>query len=173
MDFQVIRATREFAFDMGYVHSYSWQKAYTGIIPDEIIKTFTPENRAKIFLDVLENPLEEYYLFKVDDRPAGIASLAKSHEKNMPNYIGEIYSIYFHPDFWGPEVTQKGFQFCINRLKNLGFSEITIWVLNDNLRAKRFYERNGFKLDGNSKEIEIGVKLLEVRYSKRIGLWVR
>ena len=55
MDFQVIRATREFAFDMGYVHSYSWQKAYTGIIPDEIIKTFTPENRAKIFLDVLEN----------------------------------------------------------------------------------------------------------------------
>lgn len=129
MDFQVIRATREFAFDMGYVHSYSWQKAYTGIIPDEIIKTFTPENRAKIFLDVLENPLEEYYLFKVDDRPAGIASLAKSHEKNMPNYIGEIYSIYFHPDFWGTEVTQKGFQFCINRLKNLGFSEITIWVL--------------------------------------------
>lgn len=65
MDFQVIRATREFAFDMGYVHSYSWQKAYTGIIPDEIIKTFTPENRAKIFLDVLENPLEEYYLFNV------------------------------------------------------------------------------------------------------------
>lgn len=132
MDFQVIRATREFAFDMGYVHSCSWQEAYTGIIPDEIIKTFTPENRAKIFLDVLENPLEEYYLFKVDDRPAGIASLAKSHEKNMPNYIGEIYSIYFHPDFWGTEVTQKGFQFCINRLKDLGFSEITIWVLNDN-----------------------------------------
>lgn len=40
--------------------------------------------------------------------------------------------------------------------------------INDNLRAKRFYERNGFKLDGNFKEIEIGVKLLEVRYSKRI-----
>ena len=69
MDFQVIRATKEFAFDMGYVHSYSWQEAYTGIIPDEIIRTFTPKNRAKIFLDVLKNPLEEYYLFKVDDRP--------------------------------------------------------------------------------------------------------
>lgn len=168
MDFQVIRATKEFAFDMGYVHSYSWQEAYAGIIPDEIIRTFTPKNRAKIFLDVLKNPLEEYYLFKVDDRPAGIASLAKSHEKNMPDYIGEIYSIYFHPDFWGTEATQKGFQFCVNRLKDLGFSEITIWVLNDNLRAKRFYERNGFKLDGNSKEIKIGIKLLEVRYSKKI-----
>lgn len=32
---------------------------------------------------------------------------------------------------------------------------------------KKFYERNGFKLDDNSKEIEIGAKLLEVRYSKK------
>ena len=99
MDFQVIRATREFAFDMGYVHSCSWQEAYTVIIPDEIINTFTPKNRAKIFLDVLENPLEEYYLFKVDDRPAGIASLAISHEKNMPNYIREIYSLKIHQKY--------------------------------------------------------------------------
>lgn len=33
---------------------------------------------------------------------------------------------------------------------------------------KDFMKKNGFKLDGNSKEVEIGVKLLEVRYSKKI-----
>lgn len=49
MDFQVIRATKEFAFDMGYVHSYSWQEAYTGIIPDEIIRTFTPKIEQRFF----------------------------------------------------------------------------------------------------------------------------
>lgn len=54
MDFQVIRATKEFAFDMGYVHSYSWQEAYTGIIPDEIIRTFNTKKSSKDFFRCTE-----------------------------------------------------------------------------------------------------------------------
>lgn len=169
MDFQVIKAARKNAKDMGFIHSNSWKQAYRGIIPNEMIEAFTPEKRAAIFSNVIETQPEEYYLFMANNRPAGIASLSKCHEESAPDYIGEIYSFYFHPDFWGSSATHMGFQFCINRLKALGFTQITIWVLNDNLRAKRFYEKNGFVLDGHSQEIEIGKKLLEVRYSKNIG----
>lgn len=144
------------------------EKAYKGIIPDNIIDEFTSEKRAEIFHNVIPKAEEEYYLFKVDGIPAGFASLNKSHEENAPKYIGEIYSIYFHPDFWGTPVTKKGLQFCIDRLRNLGYSYITIWVLKDNTRAIKFYKKNGFTCDDFEKEIYIGKKLLEIRYSKKI-----
>ncbi len=168
MELQIIKATKKHATEMGFIHSCSWKKAYAGIIPDEIISEFTPEKRSEIFLNVIDTQSEEYYLFKIDAQPVGIASLSKSHEKNAPNYVGEIYSIYFHPNYWGTPITQTAFQFCVDRLKTLGFTHVTIWVLDENIRAKKFYEKNGFIFDGHSEEIEIGIKLREIRYSKEI-----
>lgn len=72
MDFQVIRANKHNAIDMGFVHSQSWQKAYRGITPDEIVNSFTPEKRAEIFVDAISTRPEEYYLFRVDGHPAGM-----------------------------------------------------------------------------------------------------
>lgn len=168
MDFQIFRATKKDAVEMGIIHSCSWKEAYSGIIPNEIISEFTPTKRAEMFSNAIGSRPEEYYLFKVDGCPAGIASLSKCHEENAPANVGEIYSIYFRPDYWGSPATQAAFNFCVDRLKALGYDKITIWVLNDNSRDKKFYEKNGFTLDGHTQEIEIGTKLLEVRYSKDI-----
>jgi RimJ/RimL family protein N-acetyltransferase len=168
MNFQVIRAKKDNAIDMGFVHSHSWQKAYRGIIPDEIVDSFTPEKKSRNLLTLFLHVPEEYYLFRVDGHPAGIASLNKSHEENAPDYIGEIYSIYFHPDFWGTSATHKGLQFCVERLKSLGYTQVTIWVLKDNLRARSFYEKNDFFFDGLEQEINIGKPFVEIRYSKKI-----
>ena len=168
MNLEIIRATSENAIEMGFIHSCSWRKAYKGIIPDKIIDGFTSEKRAEVFQSVIPKAEEEYYLFKVNGIPAGFASLNRSQEDNAPKCVGEIYSIYFHPDFWGTSVTKKGLQFCIDRLSNLGYSYITIWVLKDNTRAINFYKKNGFTCDDFEKEIHIGKKLLEVRYSKKI-----
>jgi RimJ/RimL family protein N-acetyltransferase len=47
--------------------------------------------------------------------------------------------------------------------------DAVLWVLDDNPRARRFYEREGWTLDGERKEDEyLGLRVAEVRY--RIGL---
>ena len=168
MNFEVIKATVENSQDMGYIHSHSWRQAYINIIPDEILNSFTPIQRAQVFEQAIRTRPEEYYLFQVDNLPAGIALLYKSHEKSATDDEGEIYAIYFHPDYWGTSATQLGLQFCTNRLKELGFKQIHIWVLEENKRAQRFYEKNGFIFDGKTQEIEIGKPLREIRYSKDI-----
>ncbi|MDR1159402.1 MAG: GNAT family N-acetyltransferase [Syntrophomonadaceae bacterium] len=165
MKFQAIRATVDCVSDMGFIHSKSWQAAYRGIIPDNVVDDFLPEKRAAIFQKVITTNPEEYYLFKVDDIPAGIGSLYKNYEENMDETEGEIYSIYFHPDFWGTLATHKAVEFCLDRLKELGFKRIVIWVLQDNIRARKFYEKHGFTLDGAQQILEIGKPLVEVRYS--------
>ena len=37
-----------------------------------------------------------------------------------------------------------------------GYKSISLWVLNQNARAKAFYEKSGFKADGSSKESGLG-----------------
>jgi hypothetical protein len=51
-------------------------------------------------------------------------------------------------------------------LKRMNFEEVIIWVLEENRRARRFYERNGFALDGGKKEIEYGEPMTCLRYVK-------
>lgn len=82
--------------------------------------------------------------------------LYKTHEETATDIEGEIYAIYFHPDYWGTSATQLGLQFCINRLEEFGYQQIPIWVLEENKRACWFYEKNGFIFDGRIQEIEIG-----------------
>lgn len=168
MKFEAIRAGIDHANDMGYVHAKSWQKAYRGIVADHIADEFTPVKRAEVFREVLVSRPEEYYLFKADGLPAGIALLHKSHEESAVDTDGEIYAVYFHPDFWGTPITHEAFQFCISRLKERGFTKINIWVLEDNKRARKFYEKYGFAFDGARQQIEIGKPLTELRYSKKI-----
>lgn len=162
MKFEAIRANTDFAEDMGYIHAKSWQEAYRGIVPDHFLAAFTPEKRTEVFREALASRPEEYYLFRADDRPAGMAIL--HNEENAADTEGEIYAIYFHPDFWGTDATHKAFQFCIGRLKELGYTKISIWVLEDNMRARKFYEKYGFAFDGAKEQIDLGKPLTVIRY---------
>jgi len=56
----------------------------------------------------------------------------------------------------------------LNELKNRGYNKVTLWVLEENLNARRFYEKIGFKHDGTTKEITLGKKLKELRYEIEI-----
>lgn len=54
---------------------------------------------------------------------------------------------------------------AILHLGRKGYSSVSLWVLEENQRARRFYEKAGFDLDGASKSIEIDEsELREFRY---------
>lgn len=48
-------------------------------------------------------------------------------------------------------------------IKKFGYSEVVLWVFKDNLRARAFYERNGFVLNDVTKP---AFDTEEVLYSK-------
>ena len=54
-------------------------------------------------------------------------------------------------------------------LRRLGHRNVVLWVLEDNPRARRFYERAGWEADGAQRGIEIfGMTVPEVRYAKTL-----
>ena len=55
----------------------------------------------------------------------------------------------------------------LRALADEAFAEATLWVLDTNERARRFYEAGGWRLDGADKVDTIGgVGIREVRYRR-------
>lgn len=49
-------------------------------------------------------------------------------------------------------------------------TEATLWVLEANARARRFYERKGWAVDGAAREEEVGGRrVTEVRYRRLLA----
>jgi hypothetical protein len=58
----------------------------------------------------------------------------------------------------------------LTRAEERGFPRLRLWVLADNVRARRFYERAGFTADGAEQWEEHGdVSLREVRYAREVA----
>ena len=100
-----------------------------------------------------QNIIPQDYL---DSIPTGrwANSITKNGMKYfLPEYIGKGY---------GASLLKK----CVEELKKLGFHRILLWVLEENSRARRFYERNGFTCSGEYMNDTIGGKeLKEVMYT--------
>lgn len=133
----------------------SWQVAYRGIVPADVLDALrvTPEKVAW---------LEEQYdghgcdaVVAVDgDEVVGMAVHGPCRDDDRWGER-ELYALYVLPSHWGTGAGQGLWDAC---------QPVTsVWVLADNARARRFYERNGFRPE-STKEITIGVPLVEVRY---------
>lgn len=153
---------------LGKIHSESWKIAYKGIVPDSVLDNITADKRERYFEKALSENLEEDTLIFVDNKAVGLMTIGKCRDNDRDNTYGEIWGIYLLPEYWNMGIGSHYINWGINELKNRNFKKITLWVLEDSLNSRRFYERMGFRHDGTVKEIDIGKKLNEFRYEKVI-----
>lgn len=75
-------------------------------------------------------------------------------------------SIYVRPDAWGSGAGRSLLVAACASLRSGGFGSATLWVLDSNERARRFYEAMGWRADGRGKVDRRGeFELKEVRYA--------
>jgi ribosomal protein S18 acetylase RimI-like enzyme len=167
---KIIRATLNNVNDIGYVHAMSWKKAYQGIVPQPYLDQLTPESRSAFFKKVISISNHEFYLAYLSELPIGMMSIGKSRDDDLDDHVGEVSAIYLMSDYWGKGYGRRMMDFAVNRLKNQSYQAVTLWVLEDNHRARTFYEKFGYVFDGKKEEVDIGGKLLtELRYTFKIN----
>ena len=97
-------------------------------------------------------------------RIIGTAAICRSRWEKFSVY-GEIVSIYLLPEYMGKGYGNRLLKRCIEELSKLGFDRILLWVLEENIRARKFYEKNGFACSEEYLNDNIGGKeLREVMY---------
>ncbi|MDO9485803.1 MAG: GNAT family N-acetyltransferase [Actinomycetota bacterium] len=82
--------------------------------------------------------------------------------------VGEIYAFYLHPDYWGSGIADELMTACIDRLRLDGWPLARLWVLTENARARRFYERHDWVVDGQSRELDLPGSPSEVRMTRHL-----
>lgn len=167
--YEIRYATHNDAAALGEIHASSWKIAYKNIVPDEILDNITIEKRKKFFEKALTEGWEEDAIIYKDKVAVGLICIGKCRDEDKTPYTGEIWGIYLHPNYWNRGIGKELMRWGLNELKLRNYKDVTLWVLEDNLPARKFYERMGFKHDGTIKEINIGKTLKEYRYVKIIG----
>ena len=74
----------------------------------------------------------------------------------------EIVAIHSLPESWG---TGLGHAMLEEALNQIGNQPVFLWAFKENKRARRFYEKHGFRWDGSERVSEFD-GALEVRYVK-------
>ena len=149
------------------VHVASWQAAYRGIFPDSFLDHLSVDNREAYWIDAIAKGKSSLLVFEQEGAVIGFSSFGPSRDEDVnPNLVGEIYAIYFAPEHWAKGYGSVLAAETLKELGAAGYSEITLWVLNDNQSAIRFYQKLGFEADGMQKEDtwKDSITLRESRY---------
>jgi ribosomal protein S18 acetylase RimI-like enzyme len=82
---------------------------------------------------------------------------------------GELYAIYALPEAWGSGIGPALMTAALAALRATGFATASLWVLEDNPRARRFYEREGWTQRGLREEEVLGIPIREAGYLIGLG----
>lgn len=150
--------------EISRIYEQSWKFAYKGIIPQAYLNSI-PKGQ---WCGAFDNP-ERYTLVMLDgDKIIGTSSYCKSRFEDYKGW-GEIISIYFLPEYMGKGYGKYLFEQAVKELTAMGFEKIFLWVLEDNHRARCFYEKCGFESSGEYMDTAIGgKKLRELQYVMKI-----
>ena len=152
---KIVKAEVGHADIIGYVHSGAWKQAYKDVFPDEYLNEDTPEKRTQEFLDSCKDKGIYYYMICEDDKAVGIVKFTDAEEKF------EILSFYILDEYRNKGL---GMQVIEYLKKEFDKKKLVLWVLEDNVKAKRFYENNGFKNTGNTRVIQRGNSYKQLQY---------
>jgi GNAT superfamily N-acetyltransferase len=163
------RATSTDAQGIAEVHVLSWQWAYRGIIPDSVLDGLSVDARTAGWRGVIDGfdvaRGSEVWVGERDGRVAGFVLFGPTRDEDGSPDTGEVYAIYLIQDAAGSGLGRRLLALATDRLRSVGFNEATLWVVTQNQRARRFYERAGWRADGGTKEDDFdGAILEETRY---------
>jgi len=80
--------------------------------------------------------------------------------------VGELYALYLTPAWWSAGAGRALMGRVLAFLADDGYRRVVLWVLADNARARRFYERAGFAADDGTNILAGLGGVLEIRYSR-------
>lgn len=151
--------------DIAKAHLLAWQKAFKGILSDDLLFSLNKYEFLGIWKQILQNEKRKNYVALSDENMAvGFISFGSYKENNQ---WAEIYGIYVHPEYWDQGYGRELMNKAISEIKKTKrFTKIILWVMSENFSARRFYEKLGFKLDSQTRISERkGEQFQESSYS--------
>ena len=127
------------------IHSVSWKESHRSFCDADFVAVHTVAHQEKYLLQKMN---EGSRIFMLTDRdPAGIVSVKGS-------LIEDLYVL--------PDRQNKGFgSMLLRHAVSQCEGTPTLWILENNTRARKLYQRAGFRETGNRNRITDGLDEIE------------
>jgi ribosomal protein S18 acetylase RimI-like enzyme len=101
-----------------------------------------------------------------DDEVVGYIGLLHSTDEDGEG-IGEVGTLYVAPEYWRRGIGSSLLAAGTAHLGEMGFKEAGLWVLERNIQARSFYEKECWKYDGTRRTVPLqGTPVVQLRYRK-------
>ena len=153
--------------DLGMISSIyeqSWRMTYKGMLPARYLKKL-PEGNWK---DRINRFGSRSMVMVSGGEYIGTVSFGESRVYKEDGW-GEVYSLYLLPQYTGKGLGKRLMDKALAELKDKGFSHVMLFALEQNLTARRFYEKYGFTASGDMMKQKYGHKTVtQVMYTIEI-----
>jgi len=170
-------ATVEDAQAIATIHVNSWQAAYRGILPEAYLANLAVTQRSEAWRKSIIAGRPRVLVAHADahaDADADIdthetiigwVAFGDSRDGDKDHRWAEVETLYIAPASWRNGVGKRLIDAARHALQAAGYTDVALWVLLDNRRARAFYKRCGFICDNSSRGVQLGGKwLTEIRY---------
>jgi GNAT superfamily N-acetyltransferase len=160
----LIREAREDdAVEFSQAYEASWNAAMEPLIETSLGDLVSFEDRVTSYRKSLSAAGPEARVW-VAVRGVAIVGLAVCR---VDERVGELQSLYVIPAEWGSGAGGRLHDAALDGMRALGAREATLWVVEANTRARRFYEREGWESDGETKQTKLSdLDVTELRYRR-------
>jgi ribosomal protein S18 acetylase RimI-like enzyme len=150
------------------VHVDCWREAYDGLLPADALAALSVPQRTMMWQRILgeaPSPIRAYVGERQGEMVA-LASCGKQRDADLEQkgFDGEIGAIYVLKSSQKHGIGTALMRTMASALAGLGFSGLSLWVLRENVVARRFYEMLGGKVIGEKTENRPFGTIVEVTY---------
>ena len=158
---EIRRARLEDAAAIAEVHVRTWQAAYEHVFGAERLAGIDRAGREGLARRFATDSEYDAFVADEDGRIVGFVACGVPEE---PGEARELFAIYVRPESWGSTAASGLMRAALDAMQARGVPDAILWVLDDNPRARRFYEREGWHADGTAESEYLGLTVPLVRY---------
>lgn len=142
----ILSVTEETLLTAATIHAESWQESHRSFCSEAFVKAHTPQRQKALFQQEMRGGMALYMLVK--EYPVGVVSVKE-------DLIENLYVL--------PAEQNKG---CGTELLLFAMAQCRgtprLWILDNNDRARRFYQKHGFRLTGKRSPLSEQLSELEM-----------
>lgn len=167
---EVRRATPQDAAAIANIHVASWRESYAGVLPKTLLESLSVGERTAMWTSILNQPPSRestvVFLAQHPEEAVGFGSCGgqRSEDLREQGYDCEISAIYVLRAYQRRGLGAQLLSAMMSNLSDRGFRSAALWVLKDNVTARRFYDQRGGRVIAEREEVEQGTVLTEVAY---------
>lgn len=153
-----------------------YRLAYRGVLPDAFLDQLGFHPGPAWWIDLAAHPVSWTHRALVAGRRGevhGACAVGPTRDGELGAGVGEVRQLYVDPTAAGRGVGRRLLHSGLDVLAAAGADDVRLWVIAANRGARRFYEGQGWEVDGTTKRRVLepeGVVFDEVRYRYGPGL---